>query len=164
MLRGARAFFLLLALTALPGPLPGRERGLVFVSATSVSRHFGPYRDRLNDLHLGIGLEAFRLKGRWLLGGSGHYMFNDSKDRAAYWLGIAPGYFIGDREKLWGSLALIAGGLRKSEYRDGRFSFFAMPFLTVGCNRAALNIAFIPNIARVSHAVLLVQFKVLVYP
>jgi len=129
-----------------------------------VSQHFGPYRGQLNDLHLGIGVEAYRGGRHWRIGCSGHYMFNDSKDRAAYWLGVAPGYFVGNQRKLWASLALVAGGLKKAEYRDGRFSIFAMPFLAVGYNRVALNVAYIPRIVDVSYPVLLIQIKVLVLP
>jgi hypothetical protein len=145
--------------------LPGQqERFLVYLTGPSLSRHFHPYHDRFNDLHLGVGVEAYLCKNRLLLGVNGHYMFNDSMDRPSYWVGVAPGYFTGRQKKWWAALALVAGGLKKHEYNRGRFSLFALPYLTVGFKRAALNIGFIPRIAGVTNPILLVQLKVLAYP
>lgn len=158
-----RACFLLLVLAA-AAAFPGDGRFLAYLTGPSVSKHYLPYNDRFNNFHWGLGVEAYFQRGRWLIGGNGHYMFNDSNERAAYWIGVAPGYMAGDPKKLWGSLAVVAGGLKKDWYNDGRFSLFALPFLAVGFNRLGLNIAYIPRIARVTAPILLVQLKLLVYP
>ena len=113
---------------------------------------------------MGLGVEAYLRLGHWLVGGNVHFMFNDSNDRPAYWIGVAPGYMIGGQKYLWGSLALIVGGLKKAEYNGGKFSAFALPYLTVGFNRVGLNVGYIPRIAGVSMPILLVQLKLLVYP
>jgi hypothetical protein len=139
-------------------------RCLIYLTGPSVSKHYLPYNDRFSNFHLGLGVEAYFQKGRWLLGGNGHFMFNDSNDRAAYWIGVAPGYMAGNPKKLWGSLAVIAGGLKKAWYNGGRFSLFALPYLCVGFNRAGLNIGYIPRIHGVTAPILLVQLKLLVYP
>jgi len=157
-------FLLLLGLALAPAWLSGQNRFLVHLTGPSLSRHFGPYYDKFNDFHLGLGVEAYYRKNHWLLGGNGHFMFNDSNDRASYWIGIAPGYFVGDQKKLWGSLAVVVGGLKKHEYNEGRFSLFALPYLTFGYNRIGLNIGYIPKIVNVTHPILLAQLKVLVYP
>ena len=163
--RTANLFFLLLLGLALaPAGLPGQGRCLVYLTGPSFSRHFSPYHDRLNELHLGLGVEAYYRKKHLLLGGSGHFMFNDSNNRTSYWIGMAPGYFVGVQKKFWAALAAVVGGLKKHEYNNGRFSFFALPYLTIGCNRIGLNIGYIPRISSVTCPILLVQLKVLVYP
>ena len=91
-------------------------------------------------------------------------MFNDSNDRAAYWIGVASGYLAGDPKKLWGSLAVIVGGLKKEWYNHGRFSLFALPYLAVGFNRLGLNVDYIPRVHGVTAPILLVQLKFLVCP
>jgi len=162
--KGTPFFFVLLGLVFSTAGLSGEGRYLLHLSGPSVSKHFGPYHDRFNDFHLGLGVEAYCKKGRWLFGGNGHFMFNDSNGRTSYWVGIAPGYFIGDQKKIWGSLAIIVGGLKKAEYNEGRFSLFGLPYLTVGYNRIGLNIGYIPRIVHVTYPILLLQLKILIYP
>ena len=114
-LRTANLLLLLLCgLVLAPARLPGQERFLVYLTGPSLSRHFHPYHDRFNDLHLGLGVEAYLKKNRLLLGVNGHYMFNDSMDRPSCWVGVAPGYFFGVQNKWWASLAAVAGGLEKA--------------------------------------------------
>jgi len=158
------ALLLFLCLAAPAAGFGGAGSGVVYLSGPSLSKHFHPYGSQLNDFHLGLGVEAYYRKHNWLLGGNGHFMFNDSNDRTSFWIGVAPGYFVGAQAKLWAALALIAGGLKKAEYNGGRFSFFALPYLTVGYNRVGLNVGYIPRIDNVTRAILLVQLKVLVYP
>ena len=155
---------LLLGLAAAAPAFADAGRCLVFLTGPSVSKHFHPYDDRFNNSHMGLGIEAYYRKNRWLLGGSGHFMLNDSNDRSSYWIGVVPGYLVGGQDKLWGSLAVVAGGLKKAEYHHGRFSLFSLPCLALGYNRIALNIAYIPRIAGVTEPILLVQVKVLLYP
>jgi hypothetical protein len=157
-------FFLLLILATSARAWPDKGHCLVFLSGPGVSKHFHPYDDQFNDFHLGIGAEAYYRKGHWLLGANGHYMFSDSNERPSHWIGFAPGYLAGDLKKFWASLAVIAGGLKKAEYRKGRFALFALPYLAAGFNRLALNFALIPRIARVTEPILLVQVKILVHP
>ena len=158
------SFFLLLASALSPVGLAGQGNCLVYLTGPSFSRHFSPYHDRLNELHLGLGVEAYFKKNHLLLGGSGHFMFNDSNNRTSCWIGMAAGYFVGAQKKLWAALTAVVGGLKKHEYNNGRFSFFALPYLTIGCNRIGLNIGYIPRISSVTCPILLVQLKVLVYP
>jgi hypothetical protein len=160
----APIFPVLLALLAAPAGLPGKSPYLLYLNGPSLSKHFGPYHRQLNDFHLGLGIEAFHKKNRWLLGCHGHFMFNDSKDKPAYWLGLAAGYLMGDPKKLWGSLAVIGGGIKKNEYNQGRFSFFGLPYLSLGYGRIGLNAGYIPKIAKVSYPLLIFQLKILVYP
>lgn len=155
---------LLLGLALAPAWLSGQERFLVYLTGPSLSRHFSPYHDRFNDFHLGLGVEAYFRKNRLLLGVNGHYMFNDSNNRTSCWIGVAPGYFVGTQKKLWAALAAVVGGLKKHEYNNGRFSLFALPYLTIGYNRIGLNIGYIPKISNVTCPILLVQLKILVYP
>jgi hypothetical protein len=157
------ACFLLIVLAA-AAAFPSAGRFLAYVTGPSVSKHYLPYNDRFNNFHLGLGVEAYFQKGRFLIGGNGHFMFNDSNDRAAFWIGVAPGYMAGNQEKLWASLAVIAGGLKKAEYNGGRFSAFALPYLAMGFNRVGLNVGYIPRIRGVTAPILLVQLKFLAYP
>lgn len=113
------AYFLLFILAASAMVFPREERFLVQLTGPSVSKHFHPYGDQFNNFHLGLGVETYFQKDHWLIGGNSHFMFNDSNDRTSYWIGIAPGYLVGDLKKIWGSLAVIIGGLKKAEYNQG---------------------------------------------
>lgn len=155
-----RAVLALLLLGAAAG-LRGETGWRVFLSGPSWTHHFTAYNSYLNNLHLGIGAEACRRQGRWLLGVNGHYMLADSNRRPSWWIGAAPGYLAGDPQKLWGSLAVVVGGLKKFEYNGNRFSLFALPYAAVGCGRLGLNLAFVPSVAGTT-PFLLVQVKVLV--
>ncbi len=155
---------LLLVLAAPAMVFPREGRLLVHLTGPSLSKHFHPYDDQFNNFHLGLGVETYLQKGHWLIGANGHFMFNDSNDRTSYWIGLAPGYWLGDLKKMWGSLAVIMGGLKKAEYNQGRFSVFALPYLTLGFNRIGLNFGYIPRIVGVTEPILLVQLKLLFYP
>jgi|GEM_PF-1682396 len=157
-------FLLLLDLALAPARLSGQGSCLVHLTGPSLSRHFSPYYDRFNDFHLGLGIEAYFKNNHLLLGGNCHFMFNDSNNRTSYWIGVAPGYFVGAQKKLWGSLAAVVGGLKKHEYNNGRFSLFALPYLSIGFNRIGLNVGYIPKISSVTCPILLAQLKVLLYP
>jgi len=155
-------FWLVLAFSVLGWA--AESRYLLHLTGPSVSKHFNAYHDQFNDFHWGLGIEAYYKKNNWLLGVNGHYMFNDSTGRPSYWIGVAPGYFVGEQKKIWGSLAVIVGGLKKVEYNQGRFSFFALPYLTMGYHRIGLNVGYIPRIVHVTNPILLVQLKILVFP
>jgi hypothetical protein len=155
---------LLLGLLVSPAGLMGENQYLIHLTGPSLTKHFGPYHDQFNDFHLGLGVEAYYRKNHWLFGCNGHFMFNDSNGRTAYWIGIVPGYFVGNQKKLWGSLAVIVGGIKKNEYNEGRFSFFGLPYITVGYGRIGLNAGYIPKIVNVTYPILIFQLKILVYP
>lgn len=152
-----------LILAAAAAGLSGDDTWQVFLSGPSWTYHFSRHNSYLNNLHSGVGVEAHRRLGRWLLGANGHYMFTDSNNRPSWWIGVAPGYLAGDAKKLWGSLAAVVGGLKKFEYNGNRFSLFALPYAAVGFGRLGLNVAYVPSVAGTT-PFLLVQIKVLVFP
>ena len=153
---------LVLWLVGAAAGLRGEKAWQVFLTGPSWTRHFSAYNAHLNNLHLGIGVEACRLQGRWLLGVNGHYMFTDSNDRPSWWIGAAPGYLAGNPKKLWGTLAVVVGGLKKFEYNGNRFSLFALPYAAFGYGRLGLNVAYLPRVAGTT-PVLLVQAKLLLF-
>jgi hypothetical protein len=132
----------------------------VYINGPSISKHFDRYYSDYNDFHPGIGGEFYYHKKRWTVGFNGHYMFKDSSFQKSYWFGVVNGITFGNRKKFWIEPSIIAGGIKKAEYNDGKFGIFAMPLLSVGYNRLGFNIAYIPYLRNMTYPILLVQIKI----
>ncbi len=151
------AGILLLALAS--APFSAATRPALHLNGPSLSRHFDAWHGEVRDFHWGLGAECRLESGRWFYGLHGHLMFNDSRGRAAGWVGAAGGFRLGRSRRLWLEPSLVAGGICKHEYRSGRFSPFALPYLAVGWNRVGLNVALVPRISGVTQPILLLQLK-----
>ncbi len=143
-----------------PVPTGLTDRFSIYISGPSVSKHFDPYYNKYNDFHPGLGGEFYYYDKKWIIGFNGHYMFKDSGDQKAYWVGVVNGISLGIKKKFWFEPFIIIGGLKKAEYNSGKFGFFAMPFLSAGFNRIGINVAFIPKLQDITYPILLVQIKI----
>jgi hypothetical protein len=141
-------------------PATPAHRFSIYINGPGISKHFDPYHREYNDFHPGIGGEFYFHSKKWTIGLNGHYMFKDSSDQNAYWIGLVNGISLGNKNKLWVEPFILIGGLKKAEYNYGKFSFFAMPFLSVGYNRIGINIVYIPKLQDIIYPVLLVQIKI----
>jgi hypothetical protein len=141
-------------------PATRAHRFSFYINGPSITKHFDPYHREYNDFHPGIGGEFYFHNKKWIIGLNGHYMFKDSFDRKAYWIGLVNGISLGNYKRLWFEPFIIIGGLKKAEYNYGKFGFFAMPFLSVGYNRFGINIGYIPKLQNITFPILLVQIKI----
>jgi hypothetical protein len=130
-----------------------------FIIGPSVSEHYANPYTGFNKLHPGFGGEFQLSLKKWILGVHGYYMFKDSLDHKAYWLGLTAGYQFGSKNKLWLQPFLIIGGIKKRELYSGNFWFFALPVLSLGYKMAGLNVAYIPRLPEVTNPILIIQIK-----
>lgn len=158
MVHTAVFFRWMLLLTLVATPLHAAKCATLFLNGPSLSKHFRSWHSEVRDFHWGVGAEYYRGR-RWFYGLNGHAMFNDSMGRLAYWIGVAGGYRLGRTNRFWLEPSLMAGGIKKHEYRQGRFAPFALPYLALGWKRVGLNVVLIPRIAGVTQPILLVQVK-----
>lgn len=132
----------------------------LYISGPSVSKHFDPYHNQYNDFHPGIGAELYYHHNRWFFGVNGHYMLKDSTDLKAYWMGGVTGFLLGKPRKIWIEPFVLIGGIKKAEYQNGQFAFFAIPCLSFGYNGIAVNVVYIPKLNGVTYPILLMQIKI----
>lgn len=135
----------------------------IYINGPSVSKHLFNHEGTLNEWHPGIGAELQRFFGNWFLGVNGHYMSEDSNMHFAYWACLSGGYRFGKLNGLWGELSLIAGGLKKKEYQNGRLSFFGLPVVSVGYKWFGINISYIPQRYRINEGLIVFQLKIRIH-
>ena len=139
--------------------LSTHERVSVYLIGPSVSKHFEPSSPNLNEFHPGVGSELQLTLKHWVLGFHGYYMIEDSHYDEAFWMGLTAGYRIGKKKKFWAEPTLIVGGMKKKDYQSGKFSFFALPVLSVGYKFIGFNLGYIPKISDISKPILIFQIK-----
>jgi hypothetical protein len=132
----------------------------IYIIGPGISKHLRTSYTEFNEFHPGIGCE-FKLNfNRWILGFHGYYMHKDSLNHEASWTGLTAGYRFGGKNKLWCEPFIMIGGIKKREYRAGKFSPFALPVFSIGYKWLGFNLGYIPEIPEVTNPILIFQIKV----
>ncbi len=159
-LRGILIFFCLLISTLFLHA--GKNTSLSFIGPT-FSKHLAPASPCLNEFNIGFGAEFNVNLSKVLLGGHGYYMMEDSHNKQAFWIGLTAGYLVGKKVIFWVEPTLLIGGMKKQEYFSGKFSFFALPIISIGYDSFGFNFGYIPGIKKTHRSIVLFQLKIRIF-